>query len=61
MPMLTTRQLCERYQVSRTTLTRWRESFGFPAPLKVGRTLRFDPLTVEVWVESRTRNEEKSA
>ena len=61
MPMLTTRQLCERYAVSRTTLARWRESFGFPAPLRVGRTLRFAPEAVEAWVAARTRNEEKSA
>ena len=61
MPMLTTRQLCERYQVSRTTLARWRESHAFPEPLRVGRTLRFAPEAVEAWVEARTRNEEKSA
>ena len=53
--MLTTRQLCQRYQISRTTLTRWRESFSFPPPLRVGRTLRFSPEAVEAWAAARTK------
>jgi excisionase family DNA binding protein len=50
---LTVNQICEWLNISRATLTNWRNR-GLPA-IKIGRTVRFDKEEVKEWL----RNEGK--
>jgi predicted DNA-binding transcriptional regulator AlpA len=43
----TAAQLCNRFQVSRTTWWRWSQSDGFPAALRFGRSVRWQVDAVE--------------
>ncbi|MBN0430635.1 helix-turn-helix domain-containing protein [Pseudomonas aeruginosa] len=47
-------ELCERYQISRTTLWRWTKLPGFPAASGIGRMLRWNPQLVDAFL-SRSR------
>ena len=46
----TTAQLCTKYQISRTTLWRWSQADGFPAPIRFGRSVRWDDSAVEAFL-----------
>ncbi|MCY1369177.1 hypothetical protein D9M69_561990 [compost metagenome] len=46
----TTEQLCTKYQISRTTLWRWSQMPGFPAPIRIGRSVRWDDPAVEAFL-----------
>ncbi|MDT4811422.1 hypothetical protein FQZ97_443610 [compost metagenome] len=46
----TTAQLCTKYQVSRTTFWRWSRSEGFPAPIRFGRSVRWDTAAVDTFL-----------
>lgn len=48
--LATTEQLCNRYQVSRTTWWRWSQSAGFPRPVRFGRSVRWSSEAVEAFL-----------
>jgi predicted DNA-binding transcriptional regulator AlpA len=50
---LTTKQLCEKYQVGRSTIMRWREQ-GMPY-LGKDRSIRYNPEEVEKWLKEQTK------
>lgn len=43
----TTAQLCNRFQVSRTTWWRWSKTGGFPIAVRFGRSVRWPVEAVE--------------
>lgn len=43
----TAAQLCAKYQVSRSTWWRWSKTPGFPTPIRFGRSVRWEPESVE--------------
>jgi len=47
--MLTQDQLCQRYQIDRLTLWRRRKDGHLPAPILMGRTVRWRLSTIEEW------------
>lgn len=49
----TAAQFCTKYQVSRTTWWRWSRSPGFPQPVGFGRSVRWNPETVEAFLSQR--------
>ena len=52
LAMLTSADICERFQVSKRTLQKWRKESKFPQPdLVIGTTVRWLVTTVETWVE----------
>ena len=47
----TTKQLCERLKVARSTLWRWQQQRQFPAPKKLGlRAARYRVADVDAWL-----------
>lgn len=46
----TAAQLCARYQVSRSTWWRWSKTPGFPEPIRFGRSVRWEPETVDAFL-----------
>jgi excisionase family DNA binding protein len=46
--LLTLRQLCDKLQLSRATIDRWRKE-GLPFT-KIGKSLRFDEEKVAEWI-----------
>lgn len=46
----TSEQLCNRYQISRTTLWRWSKTAGFPAAVRFGRSVRWPTEAVEAFL-----------
>jgi len=50
--MLTQDELMERLKISRVTLYRWRKT-GLPE-IKIGRSVRFDPVAVEKWLHEQS-------
>ncbi|SEJ57163.1 transcriptional regulator, AlpA family [Azotobacter beijerinckii] len=46
----TTEQLCNRYQVSRTTWWRWSKTAGFPAAVRFGCSVRWPAEAVEAFL-----------
>lgn len=46
----TTAQLCNRYQVSRTTWWRWSQTAGFPRPIRFGRSVRWSVEAIEAFL-----------
>lgn len=57
----TAQQLCDRYQISRTTWWRWSTTSGFPTPIRFGRTVRWDINAVETYLTRLETNQEGSA
>ncbi len=51
--VLTPKQICERFQISRMTLYRWRKEYhDFPKPVwGNGRPLKFDVQQVMDWYQ----------
>ncbi|RII80226.1 DNA-binding protein [Pseudomonas monteilii] len=49
----TAAQLCAKYQVSRSTWWRWSKTPGFPAPIRFGRSVRWEPDSVESFLRSQ--------
>ena len=49
----TAAQLCAKYQVSRATWWRWSKTPGFPAPIRFGRSVRWEPESVETFLLSQ--------
>jgi excisionase family DNA binding protein len=47
--LLTPRQICDKLQLSRTTIDRWRKE-GLPCE-KLGKSLRFDEKEVATWIK----------
>ncbi|MFC4861220.1 helix-turn-helix transcriptional regulator [Pseudomonas sp. MAHUQ-62] len=43
----TSAQLCNRFQVSRTTWWRWSQQAGFPPAIRIGRSVRWSTEAVE--------------
>jgi excisionase family DNA binding protein len=53
--MLTVKELCERLQITRSTLTRWVGSGLAPRPILLGaRTVRFRAIDVDRWLGDET-------
>jgi len=53
--MLTVKELCERLQITRSTLTRWVGSGLAPRPVVLGaRTVRFRAIDVDRWLSDET-------
>ncbi|AYC34698.1 DNA-binding protein [Pseudomonas cavernae] len=48
--LATAAQLCTKYQVSRTTWWRWSQAEGFPAPIRFGRSVRWDTAAVDAFL-----------
>lgn len=46
----TTDQLCEHYQISRTTFWRLSQKPGFPQPYRIGRILRWDADAIRAFL-----------
>ncbi len=46
----TTAQCCVKYQISRTTWWRWTQVPGFPQPLRIGRSVRWDVDAVDAFL-----------
>ena len=51
--LATPAQLCTKYQISRTTLWRWAQTPGFPAPMRFGRSVRWSPEAVDSFLASQ--------
>lgn len=47
----TTDQLCEHYQISRTTFWRMSQRPGFPKPYRIGRILRWDAEAIRAFLQ----------
>lgn len=45
-----TEQFCNRYQVSRATWWRWSKGAGFPAPIRLGRAVRWPVDAVHAYL-----------
>jgi len=46
----TAAQFCTKYQISRTTFWRWSKEPGFPAPMRFGRSVRWDAEAVDAFL-----------
>lgn len=51
--LLSVQEVAELLQVPVKTIYQWRCQGDGPAPIKVGRYLRFDPGDVALWIEGR--------
>jgi excisionase family DNA binding protein len=53
--LATFREICALLRISRVTGHRWRNdpAMHFPAPIRLGRTVRFDLDEIERWLNSR--------
>lgn len=43
-------QLCNKYQISRSTWWRWSKTPGFPEPIRFGRSVRWEPESVDAFL-----------
>lgn len=59
--MMTPQQLASFLQVSTSTLKGWRISREGPRFARIGRSIRYNQAEVNVWVESVSRKERRSA
>lgn len=48
--LLTTKDVCQRLNISRTTLAAWLKAGALPRPIVVGRTRRWAPAAIEAAV-----------
>lgn len=46
----TTKQMCDCYQVSRTTWWRWSNTKGFPPAIRFGRSVRWDSEAINAFL-----------
>lgn len=46
-------QICSLYQISRTTWWRWSKAPNFPAPVRFGRTVRWDIAAVDAFLTGK--------
>ena len=54
MEYLTTKDLCDRYKVNRSTIWKWQKNKGFPEPVRFGpQVVRWRLLDVTAWEASR--------
>lgn len=54
MNVLTSKQVCARFQISRMTFYRWRKDKGFPPPiLQTNNFMRFDADQVIAWYQTQ--------
>lgn len=51
---LTTKDLCEIYQVSRIAIYKWRKE-GMPTEIEGSRMVRFDAEKVDKWIKEHHR------
>jgi excisionase family DNA binding protein len=51
--LLSVQEVAALLQVPVKTIYQWRCQGDGPAPIKVGRYLRYDPADVAVWIEGR--------
>lgn len=49
----TAAQLCAKYQVSRSTWWRWSKTPGFPEPIRFGRSVRWEPESVDSFLRNQ--------
>jgi len=47
LPRLTTTDICNLYQITRFTVRRWVRAGLLPAPIRMGRALRWNPEEIE--------------
>ena len=52
-PLWTLQDVADACQVSRTTVKRWRRRPDFPAPVKLGSTVRWQADDVRRWAEAQ--------
>lgn len=52
--MLSTQELCDKYKITRQTSINWRKQ-GMPCIVLGTRTVIFDEVAVEAWVEENKR------
>jgi len=50
---VTAAQLCVKYQVSRSTWWRWSKIPSFPIPFRFGRSVRWEPESVEPFLRNQ--------
>ena len=54
MELVTARQVCQKLQIHRATLDRWRSGQGFPRPVRIGRrAIRWRLGDIERWLAER--------
>ena len=53
--LMTAKQVAQHLGCDQRTARRWRQTRGFPAPIKVGRSRRWRRRDVERWIEERGR------
>lgn len=54
MNLLTTKEICEIYKISRNTVDRWRREKGLPY-IRVGSGIRFKEEDVKEWIEKHSK------
>lgn len=50
---LTTRELAEMLRVSERSIVTMREKGTGPAPIRIGRNIRYSPLSVQRWLDTQ--------
>lgn len=51
---LSRKDLARRFRVCEKTIDIWTRTGEIPAPLRIGRTVRWDQAAIEAWEQSRT-------
>ena len=54
MKYLTTKEICEKFSVTRQTVNKWVREMGMPH-IKIGHTIRFVESAVDAWVIERNK------
>lgn len=49
--LLTTKDVCQRLNISKTTLGAWVKAGAIPAPIGLGRVRRWSPAAIDAAVE----------
>jgi predicted DNA-binding transcriptional regulator AlpA len=59
---LTARQICQKYNLTRSTLTRWTTSFNSPSVVLISpRILRYDAVEFDRWFRSHSNRGREEA
>ena len=53
---LTSREITDYLQISKSTLTRRIEDGTFPTPIRIGRQLRWTPSSIQQWIDEQRDN-----